>query len=416
MLVPLLFSAAASLNAVAGPAVPVPPADSTRPAAVADSTRPGTRGPVPNHELASAYSAGLSLTSLIHAEAAVAAEVERGAFPGAALAVGRRGQVVVERGIGMTGTGEEDEPVDPDRTVYDLASLTKVVATTTAVMLLVEDRKMELDAPVSRYLPEFSGGARDRVTVRHLLTHTSGLPAWAEIWGSTPEAALGRAMRVPLQTQPGARVEYSDVGFVVLFAAAERAAREPVFRLLDRRVYGPLRMRLTTFQAGAGCGSCASTSRRHGDGFQGKVHDPIARQLGGVAGNAGLFSTAHDLARFAAMLANGGELDGVRVLNAETIRSFARRQVGTRALGWESPNRSGGGAAGLRISPNAFGHTGYTGTSIWIDPDRGTWVVLLANRTYQTEGNNRMQALRRTVNDRVAEAADAVAPALGSPD
>ncbi len=400
MLFPLLLSAAASLYAVPRTAVPVVPSDSTRPAAVRGAAALGA-----GHELSSAYTAGLSVTALIHAEAAVAAEVERGAFPGASLAVGRRDRVVTEIGIGNTGTTAEDVPVDPDWTVYDLASLTKVVATTTAVMLLVEDGKMELDAPVSRYLPEFSGGDKDRVTVRHLLTHTSGLPAWAELWGG-PEAAMARAVGTRLETAPGARVEYSDIGFVVLFAAAEKAAREPVFRLLDRRVYGPLRMRSTTYSAGVGCSSCASTSRRHGDAFQGKVHDPIARQLGGVAGNAGLFSTAHDLARFAAMLANEGELNGVRVLKAETIRTFRQRQVGTRALGWESPNRSGGGAAGLRISPNAYGHTGYTGTSIWIDPDRGTWAVLLANRTYGGEDVNRMQTLRRTVNNRVADAAD----------
>ncbi|MBV9775117.1 MAG: beta-lactamase family protein [Gemmatimonadetes bacterium] len=406
MIVPLLLSAAASLHAAPGTPVSLRP-DTTLVApasAVFAPPVPVVRGS--DHELASAASVGFSLTGLIHAEAAVAAEVERGAFPGAALAVGRRDHVVMERGIGNTGITDEDGPVDPDRTVYDLASLTKVVATTTAVMLLVEDGKMDLDAPVSRYLPEFTGGNKDRVTIRHLLTHTSGLPAWAELYAPNPQAALARAVATRLQSYPGDQVEYSDIGFVVLFAAAEKAAGEPVYRLLDRRVYGPLRMRSTTYQAGMGCERCASTSREHGDAFQGKVHDPIARQLGGIAGNAGLFSTAHDLARFAAMLANEGELNGVRVLKPETIRMFARRQIGTRALGWETPNRSGSGAAGLRISPNAFGHTGYTGTSIWIDPDRGTWAVLLANRTYETEENNHMQTLRRTVNNWVAEAAD----------
>ncbi|MEW5927792.1 MAG: serine hydrolase domain-containing protein [Gemmatimonadota bacterium] len=415
MLFPLLLSAAASLHAAHGPAVPAAaPSDSLRLAASAPRADVATLDSY--HELPSAAAAGLSLTSLIRAEAAIADEVRRGAFPGAALAVGRRGQVVVERGIGTTGWTAGDVPVDPDRTVYDLASLTKVVATTTALMLLVEDGRVELDAPVSRYLPEFYGGGKEAVTIRHLLTHTSGLPAWAEIWGRTPEEALGRAVRMQLQSAPGARVEYSDIGFVVLFAAAERAAGEPIFRLLDRRVYGPLKMRYTTYAAGQGCTICASTARTQGDAFQGKVHDPIARQLGGIAGNAGLFSTAHDLARFAAMLANEGELDGVRVLKAETVRMFGRRQAGNRALGWESPNRGGGGAAGTRISPNAYGHTGYTGTSIWIDPDRGTWAVLLTNRTYQTEANNRMQTLRRTVNNWVAAAADAGAPVYGGED
>jgi CubicO group peptidase (beta-lactamase class C family) len=144
-----------------------------------------------------------------------------------------------------------------------------------------------------------------------------------------------------------------------------------------------------------------------GEAFRGHVHDPISRRLGGIAGNAGLFSTAHDLARFAAMLANGGELDGVRVLQASTIRMFTQRQpgTGTRALGWDTPGRPGTNMFGVRCSDHSFGHTGYTGTSIWIDPDLGTWVVLLANRTFDTEGNNRMQALRRAVADHVVAAA-----------
>jgi len=137
---------------------------------------------------------------------------------------------------------------------------------------------------------------------------------------------------------------------------------------------------------------------------RGLVHDPIARTLGGVAGNAGLFSTAPDLARFAAMLASGGELDGVRVLREETIRAFTRRQPGadTRALGWDTPERDGSGAAGRRISPRAFGHTGFTGTSLWVDPDRGTWTVLLTNRTFEPRAANRIQSLRRAVHDEVA--------------
>jgi CubicO group peptidase (beta-lactamase class C family) len=137
------------------------------------------------------------------------------------------------------------------------------------------------------------------------------------------------------------------------------------------------------------------------------VHDPISRRLGGISGNAGLFSTVHDLARYAAMIANGGELDGVRVLQAATIRAFTQRQpgTGTRALGWDTPGRPGTSMFGSRCSDRSFGHTGYTGTSIWIDPDLGTWVVLLTNRTYDTEGNNRMQQLRRAVADRVVDSA-----------
>ncbi|MGI9180729.1 MAG: serine hydrolase domain-containing protein [Longimicrobiaceae bacterium] len=366
------------------------------------------------HELASAASVGLSFGGLLRAEEAVRAEVRRGAFPGAALAIGRRDKVVVEMGLGFAGWGPAEAEVDPDNTVYDLASLTKVLATTTAVMLLVEDGRMSLDAPVARYLPEFQGPSKGRVTVRHLLTHTSGLPAGSEIWAPTPEGSLARAIAVPLKYAPGARVEYSDIGFIVLWAATERAAGRPLFRMLDERVFSPLGMLSTTFLPGDGCSRCAPTGRLpDGTVLRGRVHDMNARRLGGIAGHAGLFSTAHDLTRFASMLASGGELEGVRVLQEETIRLFTRRQpaAGTRTLGWDTPAANGTGSAGARISPRAFGHTGFTGTSLWIDPDRGTWVVLLANRTYEPRASNGIQALRRTVHDRVAAAVDGAGPA-----
>jgi CubicO group peptidase (beta-lactamase class C family) len=351
--------------------------------------------------------AGLDPARLDDAMGAVRREVARGAFPGAVLAVGRGPEMVVLEGFGRTAWG--DEQVDPARTVYDLASLTKVVATTTAVMLLVEDGRMELDAPVQRYLPEFSGGAKALVTVRHLLTHTSGLPAGTDVGGLSAPDALRKILQHPLINQPGEEVEYTDLGFVTLFAAAERAAGEPIPDLLARRVFAPLAMKDTRYLPGDGCEACAPTMVDDGQVVRGTVHDPIARQLGGVAGNAGLFAPAPDLARFAAMLANGGELDGVRVLKQETIDLFTRRQPGaeTRALGWDTPERDGGGAAGRRISPRAFGHTGYTGTSLWVDPDRGTWTILLTNRTYEPRAANRIQALRRDVHDEVALAATA---------
>ena len=361
------------------------------------------------HALVSPELAGFRSADLFRAVESVEREIRRGGFPGAALAVGRREQVVVERGVGNLDWYPGSGAVDPDLTVYDLASLTKVVATTTAVMLLVEDGKLGLDTPVREYLPAFSGGNKDFVTIRHLLTHTSGLPAGASIRAPAPALALARAVETRLTGSPASDVVYSDIGFIVLAAAAERAAGEPLYRLLDRRVFGPLRMRSTTFLPGEWCARCAPTDqRRDGSLHRGVVHDPLAQELGGIAGHAGLFSTVHDLARFAAMLARGGELDGVRVLKEETLRNFTQRQAGagTRALGWDTPDPRGNGAAGLGISPRAFGHTGFTGTSLWVDPDRGTWTVLLSNRTFEPRGPNRMQSLRRTVNDLVASATE----------
>jgi CubicO group peptidase (beta-lactamase class C family) len=313
---------------------------------------------------------------------------------------------VLERGVGTLDGGAFSPAVDPDHTVYDLASLTKVIATTTAVMLLVEDGLLDVNAPVSLYLPQFAGGEKHRVTIRHLLTHSSGLPAGASVSAESPEAALNRALAVPLIARPGQKVEYSDIGFIVLWAAAEAVHGAPLEEMLRRRVFEPLEMSYTFFRPGEVCQRCAPTLDR--PGYRGIVHDPTARQLGGVAGNAGLFSTLHDVSRFAAMLANGGELAGVRVLQQSTIEQFTRRQpgAGTRALGWDTPDERGEGAGGLRISSTAFGHTGFTGTSLWVDPVRGSWVVLLSNRTFAPRGPNRMQELRRELNDLVAASVD----------
>lgn len=360
----------------------------------------------PTHTLQPADLTGFSQAELDAAVRAVEGEMRRGGFAGAALAVGRWDRTVLERGIGTHDRLRGSPAVDPDYTIYDLASLTKVVATTTAVMLLYEDGKIELDAPVERYLPAFSGGNKSRVTIRHLLTHTSGLPAGGNTAGATPGESLASAMAIPLRQRPGSRVEYSDIGFIILWAAAEAAHGAPLPGLLEERVFDPLDMRFTSYLPGELCIRCAPTLER--PGYRGVVHDPVARRLGGIAGHAGLFSTAHDLSRFAAMLANGGELDGVRVLRGSTIALFTQRQngAGTRALGWDTPDLKGGGAAGLAISPTSFGHTGFTGTSLWVDPDRGSWVILLSNRTLTTTRTNRIQELRRELNDRVATSID----------
>jgi CubicO group peptidase (beta-lactamase class C family) len=401
MLFPAVLLFAAASGVAVGPG-PVPP--ESIPGVAHLPADPGMRAS--RHPVSSPGQAGLSLAPLMEAEQQVRAEVERGAFPGAALAVGRGSRVVLEEGIGRMGWDGEDL-VDPDWTLYDLASLSKVVGTTTAAMLLVEDGRLRLDDPVSAYVPEFTGGGKERVSVAMLLTHSAGLPEGADVYGASADDALAHALRVPLEYEPGTRSLYSDLSMVVLYAVAERAAGEPVYRLLDRRLFGPLGMRSTTYVPGDPCDRCAATIRGNA-GFRGRVHDPIARQLGGFSGNAGLFSTAHDLARFAAMLAGGGELDGVRVLKESTVRQFTERQagVGTRALGWDTPTGGDSGAAGARMSAHAFGHTGFTGTSLWVDPERGTWVVLLANRTYDPHGANRIQALRRTVHDLVAQASD----------
>jgi CubicO group peptidase (beta-lactamase class C family) len=203
--------------------------------------------------------------------------------------------------------------------------------------------------------------------------------------------------------QPEETVLYSDVGFIVLGRVVERAAGEPMDSLLQRRVWGPLGMNSTRFQPGRGCHQCAPTlTLEDGTPFAGETNDPLARQLGGETGNAGLFSTAHDVARYAAMLAGGGALDGVRVIQESTVHEFTQPQpgAGTRDLGFETFCREGTvpDQKGCR-TPYAFGHTGYTGTSLWVDPSRDIWVVLLSNRSYDPHASNDIQVVRRRLFD-----------------
>jgi CubicO group peptidase (beta-lactamase class C family) len=336
------------------------------------------------------------------AEAVVDAQVRRGAFPGAAMAVGVPGRVVVEVGIGRVGWEKGAALADADETLYDLASLTKVIGTTAAVMALVDDGKMRLDDPVHRYLPQFTGEGREKVTIRHLLTHTSGIAPGALVRGDTPAERLRWWLaNAPVYDTPGTKVQYSDGGFMILGAAAAAAAGQSEAAYLRRRIYGPLEMSATAWEPGQGCQACAPTlSLKDGTPFRGETNDPLSRKFGGRTGNAGLFSTAHDLGRFAAMVAGGGELDGVRVLREETVRQFTRPQpgAGTRGLGWEVFCREGTvpDARGCRL-PYAYGHTGYTGTSLWIDMYRGIWVVLLTNRTYDPRASNQLQAVRRRI-------------------
>jgi CubicO group peptidase (beta-lactamase class C family) len=340
---------------------------------------------------------------LAAAQRVVRDEVARGGFPGGALAVGVRDTTLLEVGVGRTAWGRLAPPVDADETLYDLASLTKAVATTTAVMVLVDDGKMRLDDPIARWLPHFTGRGREKVTVRQVLTHTAGLPAAMPVrdFGSAGDRLFRVVASVDLVDDPGAAVLYSDVGFVLLGLAAGNAAGQPLPAFLRKRVWEPLGMAHTRFEPGIDCPVCAPTlTLNDGSPFAGKTNDPFSRELGGITGNAGLFSTAHDLGRFAGMLANGGELGGVRIVRESTLRQFRQAQpgAGTRGLGFEVFCREGTVPDEKKCkTPYAYGHTGYTGTSMWIDPESGIWVVLLANRTYLPRAPNHIRAIRRTL-------------------
>ena len=321
--------------------------------------------------------------------------------PGATIAIGEHDTVLEVAGYGRIGWSPNDPPASGDSTLYDLASLTKAVATTSAVLLLAQGGTIRLDDPVQRWLPEFEGQWKDRVTWRHLLTHTSGLPPSGRVRGKTAADRLRSLLRTKLDAPPGTMVQYSDVSMIVAWAAAQRAAGEPLKNFLERRLWRPLGMLSTAVWPGEECDNCAPTATLHtGLPYRGKPSDPIAHELGVPSGNAGLFSTAHDLGRFVAMIANGGELDGVRIFRPDIVHALFQQMPGTghRTLGWDAfcPAEHPKPQDPCR-HPIAYGHTGWTGTSLWIDPARGVWAVILSNRSYNVKRPPPLDALRENV-------------------
>lgn len=322
--------------------------------------------------------------------------LERGEMPGAVVLAGNRAGVFFRRAFGLHGV-EPRRPLRADA-IFDLASVTKAVATATGLAALVEDGRVRYDDPVARYLPAFTAEDKRGITLRHLLTHTSGLPAV----NAVPRSTLEGIAATPLLDEPGARHRYSDLGFIVLGEVVARAAREPLERFVAQRLFEPLGLGDTGFRPAPG--PRLVPTEREGDAYlTGVVHDPRARALGGVAGHAGLFSSADDLARFARCLLAGGSLDGRRVLREGTVREMTRalEVPGARvALGWDSPDEP----ATAAFSARSFGHEGFTGTSLWIDPERDRFVVFLSSRLHP-DGRGRVAPTARAIRGLVARAA-----------
>ena len=347
------------------------------------------------------------------------------AFPGAVVAVGRHDTVLYLHAFGRLDY-EHGEPVTT-RTVYDLASLTKVVGLTTAMMQLVEEGKVGLDTPAVRYVPAFHDGT---VTVRQLLTHSSGLPAWKPFWQRVHSRAEMFALvdAEPLEQPPGTRMVYSDLGAMVLTQIVEHVTGERLDRYLQIHLFRPLGMRDTRYLPPASWRSRIAptemdTTYRHRL-VRGEVHDENAASMGGISGHAGLFSTAPDLARFAQLMLRTlrGESSSRRAqsrsragvievhlpggfVDSSTVAMFTAVQdpaFSSRALGWDTPSK--GSSAGDDLSPHAFGHTGFTGTSIWIDPEQDLFVILLTNRVNPTRQNDQILWIRPRVADLAAEA------------
>jgi beta-glucosidase-like glycosyl hydrolase/CubicO group peptidase (beta-lactamase class C family) len=336
--------------------------------------------------------------------------VDKGAFPGGVLAVGHRGALAHLQPFGRFSYDEDSPAVEVD-TIYDLASLTKVVATTTMAMILVDEGRLDLDEKVQDFLPLFQGPGKDQITVRHLLTHSSGVDWWAPLFNKFrgPDEYLRHIQAMELAYEPGTEFKYSDLGMILLGEILERVAGRPLEEFVRERVFEPLRMNDTLYRPGEDrLPRIAPTEYDEWRGrvVRGEVHDENAFALGGVAPHAGLFSTAGDLSRFVQMLLNGGVLEHHRIVSRDTVELFTRKAgegESTRALGWDtkSPEHS---TAGSYFSPRSFGHTGFTGTSIWVDPDRELFVILLTNRVHPTRENQLIREARPAVADAVVNA------------
>ena len=349
--------------------------------------------------------------------------MRRGAYPGGALVVGRHDTILFAKGYGHLTWSASSPAVDPDSTLYDLASLTKVVATTTALMLLVERGAVRLETTVATYLPEFRGAGTADITVRQLLTHTSGLRADIpdpELKAIPDSAALmARVLRESPRIAPGTRVIYSDLNAILLGEVIRRVTGEPLDAFAAREIFTPLGLHQTVFRPPARWRArIAPTGVWHGHPVSGSVNDGSAFKLRGVSGNAGLFSTAADLARFAQFMLREGQLaGGGRLVSAETVRRFTAKAADfghgaeARALGWQAlPTGEQVSSAGTLFGPRSYGHTEWTGTSLWIDPDRDLFVVLLTNRAYVPRARRPFTVLkqvRAAVSDAAARAADA---------
>ncbi len=368
---------------------------------------------------------GMSSSRLEAIDRVVQRGIRAGGYPGASVVVGRKGAMVWEKGFGKLSWSPVSAAVNADKTIYDIASLSKVVGTTTAIMLLYDEKKVDLDAPVLRYLPAFSGGLKDQVTVRELLTHRSGLPAGRDLWriAHSPQEARDMVLSTNLEYPPDQAYVYSDLGADVLGMIVEAVSGERLDHFLERRVFGPLGMHDTFYRPADSLRyriAPTEVAPPRGYPLQGEVHDENAYALGGIAGHAGLFSTAADLSIFAQMMLNGGTYDGVHILSEPTVSLFIRRAAGPghRALGWDTADGDYG--SGRYLTERAYGHTGFTGTSIWIDPDREMFVILLTNRVHAARAQHPGKIIadvRADLSDAaVLAVVDGPTPTLAMPD
>ncbi|MCI0628398.1 MAG: beta-lactamase family protein [Acidobacteria bacterium] len=345
----------------------------------------------------------------MHGPADPFAEIDRvvehhmglGNLPGAVVLVGHQDAIVFERAYGNRSVEPEIEAMTLS-TIFDLASLTKVVATAPAVMLLAQRGQLKLEDPVSKHLPAFGRAGKKKVTVGQLLVHYSGLPAdlrQSRRRRISSQSVVTRIYRTRLLARPGQKFIYSDLGFVVLGKLVEKVSRQSLAQFVRENIFSPLGMTSTCFlpRAEDTLNIAPTERRREGGLLRGQVHDSLAGKLGGIAGDAGLFSTASDLARFCQMLLQRGKRNGVEVLHPETVALMTSPQSpdgkpNVRGFGWDIQSTYSS-VKGSFFSARSYGHTGYTGTSLWIDPETETFLIILTNRVHP-EGKGNVKELR----------------------
>ena len=369
-------------------------------------------------------SQGISAARLARMEAVIAASIEKKELPGAVVLVSRHGKAVWRKAYGARAVEPQREPMTTD-TIFDVASLTKIVATTTSIMILIEEGKVRLSDPLVQFIPEMKGEGRDTITIEQLLTHMTGFAPDFDLrdrWSGYDEA-MKRLYREPLRSPPGTRFVYSDINYIALGEVVHRASGLTLDEFAGKNIFAPLGMRDTAFRPSAKLISrIAPTEKRRGqmnylgdsganagpEGEQwlrGQVHDPTSFRMGGVAGHAGLFSTADDLSIFCQMILDGGTYNGVRILSPMTIATMTRPHAvaengAARGLGWDIATTFSANKGDL-FPLGSFGHTGFTGTSIWIDPSSDSFVIFLSNRVHP-DGKGDVGPLRGRIASIVA--------------
>ncbi len=332
------------------------------------------------------------------------------AFPGAVLLIWKNGKIIYENAFGHLIYDDSASMVTTN-TIYDLASLTKVIATTTAAMICIDTRLFNIDDKAAKYIPQFGENGKQDITIKNLLLHNSGLPAFKKFYAlyNTPGEVLNDIYSTRLLYPTGTKTIYSDLGMIVLGKIIEKVTGETLDKFCNTEIFKPLGMNDTYYNPPSSLKFRIAPTEF--DKYWrnrlliGEVHDETASLLKGVSGHAGLFSTAGDISKLLQMLLQKGVFEGRRIIDSSTVKLFTSKQSNERGLGWDIKSAAGSSAGSL-FSSKSYGHTGFTGTSVWTDPERDLFVVFLTNRVYPTRNNNKIIKIRPELHDLIIKTAD----------